>query len=579
MKWKIGWGLSNRCNMACKFCYSRKVRNEQVNFDNIFDCGVKFVKNNRERIDSINFGTGEPTVEPMFFKFCRALKNVAPDVLLGITTNGNLAKAVKDDDNLDIFVECIEDVDVSLDYGTPFEQDSSRNSKNAFEGVIETLKLCKKYNKNTTVVSVLHKNNCRIENFEMMIRIARIYNASFRINILRPTVDFDYALPYHDLKKVFKYIVYKYKIESIADPLLASLIGVECKEGDPTARSSFRILPNACITPSTYLLDNNWQALRLDELHNIDDLSETECFKKIKAVQIPKECDKCELKESCKGGVFDRRWLWYHNFDEVDPYCPTRFDENTSWVSDNVTPIYSQERKNFVHDGYLPTLIFNPSINERALNKWDRIYANSFEQYGSQEVDTYVSLHSNDIPLHDATILDLGCGIGRNSIEFLKDNYVTFVDNSQIAIDILMEQLFERKYYRNYTVVLQDISEYLLNESQETFDFVIAMHILSHGSIEEIKTQFVSKIHKLMKKNGIIVLTLPSTNDKRFLEGNPEGKKSFALNYGAEAGIVHSFFDLNDVENLLSDFLIIDLKEDINETTAHWKITARNIVL
>lgn len=577
MKWKIGWGLSNRCNMACRFCYSRKVRSEQVNFDNIFDCGVEFVKKNKDRIDSINFGTGEPTIEPMFFKFCRALKTVAPDVLLGITTNGNLAKAVQDYGNLEVFVECIDDVDVSLDYGTPFEQDESRNSKNAFEGVIETLKLCKKYNKNATVVSVLHKNNCRIENFEMMIRIARIYNASFRINILRPTVDFDFVLPYHELKKVFKYIIYKYKIESIADPLLASLIGVECKEGDPTARSSFRILPNACITPSTYLLDNNWQALRLDELHNIDELSETECFKKIKTVQIPKKCNNCRLKESCRGGVFDRRWLWYHDFDEIDPYCPTRFNEDTSWESKDVTPVYSPERKSFVHDGYLPTLIFNPSINERALSKWDHIYINAFEQYNSQAIDPYVASHSYHISLHNADILDLGCGIGRNGINFLKNNHVTFVDSSQIAIDILTEQLFENKYYRNYTIVLQDISEYLLTNIHEVFDFVIAMHILSHGSIEEIQSLFINRIYKLMKKNGIIVLTLPSTNDKRFQEGNPEGKRSFALNYGAEAGIVHSFFDQDDIKDLLNDFSIIDLQEDINDVTAHWKITAKKI--
>ena len=575
MKWKIGWGLSNRCNMACKFCYSRKVRSEQVNFDNIFNCGVEFVKNNRDRIDSINFGTGEPTVEPMFFKFCKSLKSVAPNVLLGITTNGNLAKAVQTDENLAVFIECIDDVDVSLDYGSPIEQDQSRNTQNAFEGVIETLKICKKYHKNATVVSVLHKNNCSVENFEMMIRIARIYNASFRINILRPTVEFDYALPYQDLKNIFKKLIYTYQIESIADPLLAALIGAECKDGDPTARSSFRILPNACITPSTYLLDSTWQVLRLDELRNVDDLSETECFKRIKAVQIPQRCNNCQLKESCRGGVFDRRWLWYHDFNEIDPYCPTRFGEETDWKSDKISPIYSAEKKSFVHDGYLPTLIFNPTINERAFNKWDRIYTHSFEQYGSQTIDPYVAAHSVLTPLVNANILDLGCGIGRNGMEFLKDNHVTFVDNSQVAIDFLMEKIFEEKYYRNYTIALQSISDYLFSEKDELFDFVIAMHVLSHGTFEEIKTSFIIPIYNKLKKDGIVVLTLPSINDKRFLEGSPDEKKSFALNYGAEAGIIHSFFDRKDIEILLNDFSIIDIQEKITDATAHWMITAK----
>lgn len=95
IKWKIGWGLSNKCNMACKFCYSRKVRREQKNFDNVIQTGIDFVKKNRNKIDSINFGTGEPTVEPSFFSFCDQLNRVAPNVTLGVTTNGNLAKAAR----------------------------------------------------------------------------------------------------------------------------------------------------------------------------------------------------------------------------------------------------------------------------------------------------------------------------------------------------------------------------------------------------------------------------------------------------------------------------------------------------
>jgi len=50
IKWKIGWGLSNKCNMACKFCYSRKVRREQKNFDNVIQTGIDFVKKNRNKI-------------------------------------------------------------------------------------------------------------------------------------------------------------------------------------------------------------------------------------------------------------------------------------------------------------------------------------------------------------------------------------------------------------------------------------------------------------------------------------------------------------------------------------------------
>lgn len=66
---------------------------------------------------------------------------------LGVTTNGNLAKAARNPYNLDVFIRCIEDIDISLDFGDAERQDESRNCEGAFQGVIETLKLCQKYGK------------------------------------------------------------------------------------------------------------------------------------------------------------------------------------------------------------------------------------------------------------------------------------------------------------------------------------------------------------------------------------------------------------------------------------------------
>ena len=211
------------------------------------------------------------------------------------------------------------------------QQDESRNYEGAFQGVIETLKLCQKYGKNATVVSVMHKSNCSYSNFSSMIRIARLYNASFRINIFRPTVDYDFALPYEELKNNFIKLIHEYEVESIADPLLAALVGADCPSGDPTAESSFRILPNGFVTPSTYLLDSTWQAKRLDEIEDIDSMHNLDSFRMIKAVVPPAICTGCHLRDCCKGGVFDRRWLWYHDFNENDPYCPLRHNDGLHW--------------------------------------------------------------------------------------------------------------------------------------------------------------------------------------------------------------------------------------------------------
>lgn len=577
IKWKIGWGLSNKCNMACKFCYSRKVRREQKNFDNVIQTGIDFVKKNRNKIDSINFGTGEPTVEPSFFSFCDQLNRVAPNVTLGVTTNGNLAKAARNPYNLDVFIRCIEDIDISLDFGDAERQDESRNCEGAFQGVIETLKLCQKYGKNATVVSVMHKYNCSYSNFSSMIRIARLYNASFRINILRPTVDFSFALPYKNLKDNFINLIREYEVESIADPLLAALVEADCPNWDPTAESSFRILPNGYVTPSTYLLDADWQVKRLDEIDNIDSMHELDSFKKIKAVEIPQSCGKCRMREICKGGVFDRRWLWYHDFSENDPYCPLRFGDSLDWKQLSGNVIYSKKRKSFVHDGYLPTLIFNPIINARALSRWDNIYLNYRSSYNSNEPDQYI-LKAEEITSQKTKrkVLDLGSGLGRNGKYFLsKGDYVSFIESSKVANDILVKSLLDKNIMSGYSVIECDIVEFLENEKNESFDIVLAMHIISHGTIDIIASSYIKNIYRVLKKNGIACITLPSITDER-CPNHGADIYEYTLEDGPEKGIVHSFYSEAALLREINGFEVLEIDEKTNDNgNAHWNLILR----
>ena len=46
-KWKIGWGISNLCNMRCGFCYSRKARQEPDFHDNIRE-GLRLIRENKD---------------------------------------------------------------------------------------------------------------------------------------------------------------------------------------------------------------------------------------------------------------------------------------------------------------------------------------------------------------------------------------------------------------------------------------------------------------------------------------------------------------------------------------------------
>ena len=574
--WKIGWGISNRCNMRCPFCYSRKARREP-NYEHLIQKGLAFILHNKERIDSINFGTGEPTVEKELFSLCETLRREAPHISIGITTNGTLSQAVKDDYCMEIFRTCIDDVDISLDYGNPADQDRSRNYSGAFDLAVQALELCRDCGKNASIVNALHKYNGTIENIDSLMRLARLYGTSLRINIYRPTTDFDFVLSYERLREILLHIVKNYEIESLADPLFASLLGAPCPAGDPIARSSFRIIPNGYISPSTYLLEQEWRTCRIDEITEIDDLHSLEEFQTILNAPLPESCLSCSLKETCRGGVIDRRWLWYHDLSESDPYCPLKNNDSLSWKEEAGTVVFAKEKKSFVHDGYLPTLIFSPLIKEEALNRWDRIYLEDNPHYNASKPDETALAIETTLPA-SARILDLGSGLGRNGLYYLNRGHaVIFADGSKIANDRLMKTILDTRPDSDYRVRDLSLEEALSSPERDSLDAVLAIHVIAHGSPSEIREDYVEAIHRILKAGGTAALTLPSLNDRRCQghAADASGIVSFPLTSGPETGIIHTFYSQDAVRSLFSEFEILSLREKQEDGNAHWHLLVR----
>lgn len=569
--WKIGWGLSNLCNMRCKFCYSKNVRQEGV-CDSIQN-GLAFIKNNSDCIESINFGTGEPSIVDGFFELCHRIKGINSMIKIGITTNGTLSQKIMDNvNNLDIFKTCIDDVDVSLDYYSKFKHDDSRGYDGAFNMAINTLELCKHYNKNATIVCALHKYNCTIENVDGLMRLARIYNATFRINIFRPTSTFDYALDYHMLKEVIMHIIKTYSVISISDPLFSWLLQTDKVIVDPTGKSSFRILPNGTISPSTYLLDEDWRGSMVSAELNISELLNSEAFSRIDKFKTPQICLECDGYSVCHCGTYDRRWLWYKSFDERDPYCPKRYNDSI-WRKKNMPINTIQSSKDFVHDGYLPTLFFSPIVYKEN-DVWDNIYENYPQYLDSHNPSEFVieSLSNKLTPNH--RILDVGSGLGRNSIWCLEQGCnVTFCDISFKANDLLQIELLSKHCPGSYQIIQGDY-EHLLSKTNDSWDVILLLHVLSHGTHIQI-TNTINKCTSLLSDKGLILLTLPSTKDLRYVNNCKE--KSFILKEGEEKGIMHSFFDKSDISNLTTIAKIIQAREVIEKEHAHWEIILQKI--
>lgn len=359
-KWKIGWGFTSKCNMNCSFCYSNSVREKFKEIE--LQSALNFVDNNIDLIDSINYGTGENSLSDQWYKLISYIKVRYPQIRQAVTTNGSVAEVLsKKKINAEDFFKWISEVDISLDFANRELHNRIRGNKNAYDWVIDTLALCNTYGITTTIVMVAFDDSLSIKNIEGIFELARNYNGFVRMNILRPTGKISISPPsYIQLIKVLKFILKNHRVVSLSDPLFSSLFDYKNAQPESTGITSLRILPNGYITPSTYLLTEEWYSYNLNENNvKLADIDGTYPFELIKDNNLPNSCKTCPYSKICRGGAVDRRILHYNSLAERDPYCPMRYGESIEMSNDSIQYVMNGIVPE-VHNGYLPTLIFAP---------------------------------------------------------------------------------------------------------------------------------------------------------------------------------------------------------------------------
>ncbi|MCI7084483.1 MAG: radical SAM protein [Tenericutes bacterium] len=354
-KYNVGWGITNACNMNCKFCYSKDTRHSTS--DTTLKDWIKFVDENHEYIDSINYGTGENAISNDFFKFISYVRENYPSITQSLTSNGYIYERVSKDPELyDIYKKSIDEVDVSLDFAIPEKHNFFRGQPKAYDWAINTLKMLQKDKKTATIVFVGFEETMTPENIDGLFEIAKKYDALIRLNIYRPVSDNKeinkkFILSYKTLMSALEYINEKYKVVTLSDVLLGNIYTREKDIKENTGIDSIRILPDGSICPSTYLITKDFRNKYNIKQENV--LSKVK-FEDFIEAPIPEKCKDCEIRNKCKGGVYDRRMLWNKTLKERDPYCPF---ENNDDINKKQFKTLKKKRVS-VHDGYLPTMFF-----------------------------------------------------------------------------------------------------------------------------------------------------------------------------------------------------------------------------
>lgn len=296
----LGLGLTNECNLACSFCYRDPNRVDRLTLDQ-----VKQVTSSLP-VESVNLGTGENGMHPEFLPILDFLRT--QPVKLTITSNGH-SIAILDDEHLRAF----HDVEFSLDYPTEAEQDRQRGPGN-WQLIHDQAARCRSLGVPVTIVAVMMKTNYL--KLADVARVAKRFEAPLRVNVYQSVRTDTFALTYEEYWEGFQQLFAETDVIAIGEPLVRALAGLKAPGGG-CGFSTVRVTPRATTQPCVYWPGDGGPLQALFD--SGADIVNTPPF--VAARLVPKACEPCEFRDSCRGGCAGRRML-LGKLDEPDFYCP-----------------------------------------------------------------------------------------------------------------------------------------------------------------------------------------------------------------------------------------------------------------
>jgi len=171
-------------------------------------------------------------------------------------------------------------------------------------------------------------------------------------------------------------------------------------------------------------------------------------------------------------------------------------------------------------------------------------------------------------------ILDLGCGTGANALFLAKKGF--FVIGVDISASALQEtqQLLTAEHIENVVLVVKDMKA--LPFPDEHFDAVVSINVIHHARLSEIN-QTVDEIYRVLRGNGVGVVTVDSDTDYKFGQGTKLEEKTYELTIPhREKGIIHHFFSEREARLLFRHFEITNIKlvsQDVRgRKNCHWEV-------
>ncbi|MFH0955220.1 MAG: methyltransferase domain-containing protein [Candidatus Micrarchaeota archaeon] len=155
------------------------------------------------------------------------------------------------------------------------------------------------------------------------------------------------------------------------------------------------------------------------------------------------------------------------------------------------------------------------------------------------------------------TILDLGCGTGKNCFFLAKKGFTVYgIDSSPTAVRIAARQL---KGKQNKKIRLKQSDMTKIPFKKGSFDAVICYRVIYHGTIKQIR-KAIREVYRVLKPNGLFALNLITGNDQDFRKGQEIEKNTFIYLNPKEYNVPHHFFTKKEILKETKAFKLLKIE-------------------
>ena len=192
-----------------------------------------------------------------------------------------------------------------------------------------------------------------------------------------------------------------------------------------------------------------------------------------------------------------------------------------------------------------------------------KIVKNEYEEvWKNPSVESYYLINRWKLK-NKKDFLDLGCGIGRHSILFGKNEFnVNCFDISEEAINRTKE--WAEKENLQFEYKIGDMIK--LPYDNEEFDCIYCKNVISHTDTDGIK-QIIKELYRVMKNEGECYLTLSSKDTWEFKQESwplIDDNTRLRMDEGPEYKVPHFYADYNLIKELFKKFNIINIHQEID---------------